>query len=137
MGMDVFGKKPTSEKGEYFRASVWEWRPIHELICELCSDLVDEATLSAMQWNGGAGPSAPDTCIAMAKRFEPWLARFQGETYVLRKQIVENTPESMAMGLLTQIPDVKIVSPSYYSVERETLVEWMDFLTCCGGFEVH
>lgn len=135
--MDVFGKRPASEKGGYFRASVWEWRPIHELICELCSDLVDEATLSAMQWNGGAGPDAPDICIAMAKRFEAWLGQFQDETYVLKNRIVEHTPEAAVMSLLTHVPNVEIVSPTYYSVDRETLVEWMDFLTCCGGFEVH
>ena len=34
MGMDVYGNKPRCSKGEYFRASVWSWRPIHGLIVE-------------------------------------------------------------------------------------------------------
>lgn len=135
--MDVFGKMPTSEKGEYFRASVWEWRPIHELTCELCSDLVGEGTLSAMQWNGGAGPDDPEICIAMAKRFESWLTQFHGETYALQNQVVGNTPEAAVMSLLNQVADVEVASSTVYSVEREALVEWMEFLACCGGFEVH
>ncbi|GAA1745449.1 hypothetical protein GCM10009746_30630 [Microbacterium paludicola] len=32
MGMDVYGKAPTSEKGEYFRNSVWYWHPLAEYI---------------------------------------------------------------------------------------------------------
>ena len=28
MGMDVYGRAPTSESGEYFRANVWSWHPI-------------------------------------------------------------------------------------------------------------
>lgn len=28
MGMDVFGKRPTAEVGEYFRNSVWWWHPL-------------------------------------------------------------------------------------------------------------
>lgn len=32
MGMDIFGNKPSSEAGVYFRASVWSWRPIAEYV---------------------------------------------------------------------------------------------------------
>ena len=28
MGMDVYGVKPTTEQGKYFRNSVWSWRPL-------------------------------------------------------------------------------------------------------------
>lgn len=28
MGMDVYGKNPLNEKGEYFRANVWWWHPL-------------------------------------------------------------------------------------------------------------
>jgi hypothetical protein len=28
MGMDVYGKNPTSETGKYFRNNVWWWRPL-------------------------------------------------------------------------------------------------------------
>lgn len=43
MGMDVYGKNPSSEKGEYFRNNVWWWRPLWDY-CEsvaphLCEDV--------------------------------------------------------------------------------------------------
>lgn len=28
MGMDVYGKRPTSERGSYFRRNVWGWHPL-------------------------------------------------------------------------------------------------------------
>ena len=31
MGMDVIGRKPKNKTGEYFRANVWSYRPIHFL----------------------------------------------------------------------------------------------------------
>lgn len=43
MGMDVYGTKPTSEKGEYFRNNVWWWRPLWDycehVAPELCKDV--------------------------------------------------------------------------------------------------
>jgi len=36
MGMDVYGIAPTSEVGEYFRNSVWSWRPLWDFVSESC-----------------------------------------------------------------------------------------------------
>jgi hypothetical protein len=33
MGVDISGKKPKTEVGDYFAANWWGWRPIHAL-CE-------------------------------------------------------------------------------------------------------
>ena len=35
MGMDVFGKAPVSETGEYFRNNVWWWRPLWDYCCSV------------------------------------------------------------------------------------------------------
>lgn len=32
MGMDVYGKNPKSEMGEYFRRNVWGWHPLWEYV---------------------------------------------------------------------------------------------------------
>ena len=32
MGMDVYGVRPISEKGEYFRRNVWGWHPLWEYV---------------------------------------------------------------------------------------------------------
>ena len=73
MGMDVVGRNPSAEAGEYFRANVWSWRPIHDLIVQLCSDLLDEETLVGIGYNDGAGPADQTTCSGMANRFERWM----------------------------------------------------------------
>lgn len=39
MGMDVYGRGATSEKGEYFRNSVWGWRPLWDYCVELAPEL--------------------------------------------------------------------------------------------------
>lgn len=39
MGMDVYGKKPKNEAGEYFRNNVWWWRPLADYIIEQHPDL--------------------------------------------------------------------------------------------------
>jgi len=36
MGMDVYGIEPRSAKGDYFRASVWSWHPLWELVTSAC-----------------------------------------------------------------------------------------------------
>ena len=35
MGMDVFGKNPTDEKGAYFRNNVWFWHPLWDYCLHL------------------------------------------------------------------------------------------------------
>jgi len=35
MGMDVYGRKPDAEVGEYFRNNVWWWRPLADYILEV------------------------------------------------------------------------------------------------------
>src|ERR1700691_2024851 len=79
--MGVSGRKPRSEAGEYFRANVWSWHPIHALIVELCSDLLDEKMLRKLGFNDGAGPTDQETCTEMARRFEVWMEHHaQGHT---------------------------------------------------------
>ena len=65
MGMDVYGKDPSSECGQYFRANIWSWRPILDQIVATCRDLVDDELLEAMAYNDGAGPDDQVTADQM------------------------------------------------------------------------
>jgi hypothetical protein len=55
MGMDVIGKNPTDEVGDYFRNNLWYWRPLWEYCCEIGADLIDEQTADDCHCNCGAG----------------------------------------------------------------------------------
>jgi hypothetical protein len=134
MGMDVYGRQPTSEAGKYFRSNVWSWRPIHLLIIELCADLLDEETLRLMAHNDGAGPTDQATCTEMANRFDRWLEHHvEGHEVDLGCRVTAEghfvSDEELAAN-----PELETVS--VHGVADEHLKQWADFLRHCGGFEV-
>jgi hypothetical protein len=132
--MDVCGRNPSSAAGEYFRANVWAWRPIHALVIELCSDLLDEGTLGRMAFNDGAGPQDQGTCTEMANRFERWMERHT-EGYGLESDLrVTEDGRFVSAEERARNPDLETASP--YGVGDEHLKEWVEFLRHCGGFEV-
>jgi hypothetical protein len=51
MGYDLFGRNPKSDKGEYFRASIWTWPSIHMLIAD--TDVLEDQELEAIMYNDG------------------------------------------------------------------------------------
>lgn len=56
MGMDVYGKLPTSDVGKYFRRNAWGWRPLATLCCTLCPK--ETAACTYWQSNDGDGLDA-------------------------------------------------------------------------------
>ncbi|MEY4179983.1 MAG: hypothetical protein RLY70_3557 [Planctomycetota bacterium] len=134
MGMDVIGCKPSAPAGEYFRANIWSWRPIHKLIIELCGDLLEESLLVKLGYNMGAGPRDAATCMEMASRFDRWMeSHIEGHGLDLGLRVTREgrfvTPDDIARN-----PAIETLSP--YRVQDEHLKEWVEFLRCCGGFEV-
>lgn len=135
MGMDVYGRKPDSTAGEYFRANVWSWRPIHALIVGLCSDFLDEETVEAIGYNDGAGPTDQQTCTEMASRFELWMEHHvQGLELEMPGIRIKKDGRFVSEEELAENPDIETRTP--YEVEDEHLKEWIEFLRHCGGFEV-
>jgi hypothetical protein len=51
MGMDVYGKKPTSEEGEYFRNNMQAWGSLAEYINEVAPDIA----IKCEYWHGNDG----------------------------------------------------------------------------------
>lgn len=41
MGMDVYGKNPKSEMGEYFRRNVWGWHPLWEYVEQVHPEIAE------------------------------------------------------------------------------------------------
>jgi hypothetical protein len=135
MGMDVCGRNPTSSAGEYFRANVWSWRPIHALMTELCGDLLGEELLDAMAFNDGAGPADQETCTEMAKRFDLWMEHHASGLELEGSDLrIAEDGHIVSDEELLENPDLKTRTP--YEVEDEHLKEWIEFLRHCGGFEV-
>lgn len=137
MGMDVSGRDPDSEAGEYFHASVWSWRPIHELMYVLCKDLFDEETMQSMGFNDGSGPQDQLTCTQIADRFEIWL-KDHPEGHSIEDTSMrcdKATRRFVTAEDIAANPGMETYSP--YSTNKEHLEEWINFLRHCGGFRVH
>ena len=94
MGMDVYGNKPKSEKGDYFRNNVWWWRPLWQYCASSAPELIDEETFSSGSHNDGAGLNAYDatklgikllaliedgSCTAYKEGRELWLESLEDE----------------------------------------------------------
>lgn len=58
MGMDVMGNAPKSEVGEYFRNSVWSWKPLWTYCLEVAPDIIGEEAAEGGYYNGGSGLDA-------------------------------------------------------------------------------
>ena len=63
MGMDVYGKMPISEKGQYFRNNVWWWHPLWDYCCS-----VSELARSVENGHNNSGDGLDDkSAIELAK----------------------------------------------------------------------
>lgn len=59
MGMDVYGKNPTSEVGEYFRRNVWGWHPLWDYVENVYPEIAQLVTHAHS--NDGDGLGARDS----------------------------------------------------------------------------
>ena len=91
MGMDVYGKNPTNETGEYLRHSVWSWRPLAELVTTLCPK--ETAACQYWQTNDGDGLDAKGS-LALADALADKIATRQVAAYVaIRNAEIEAMPD--------------------------------------------
>lgn len=59
MGMDVYGLKPKTEKGKYFRNNVWWWHPLWSYCCYISPELAGK--VESGHDNSGDGLDAVDS----------------------------------------------------------------------------
>lgn len=77
--MDVFGKKPTAEVGEYFRRNVWWWRPLASFIEEKVPDIAQHCRY--WQSNDGDGLNGRRS-VMLADRLDVLFADGTAAKYV-------------------------------------------------------
>ena len=133
MGMDVHGIEPKNKIGEYFRANVWSWRPIHAITTLMCEDLLDEETLMSMCYNDGKGVDDGDVCKKMGNRITQWL-----EHNVNGLELEDSHCRVNERGIFqfTKAINNPETTRSAYQVDDDDVREWAEFLQNCGGFEV-
>ena len=115
MGFDLVGSCPKSEVGEYFRANIWHWPPIHSLIAT--TEVLDSEALDAITYNDGYLISE-EAAIAIASALEVIMDDLP-EEYSIRVFQPELIEESVVMD---EGREVITYRPNYESEPKETRV---------------
>lgn len=155
MGMDVYGKAPAAEVGEYFRRNVWGWHPLWEYVQDEHPDIA--GLVEHGHTNDGDGLDA-DASAELARRLRADVATGRALAYVDRRDArlgaLPRVPCNICEGT-GQRPDglcgVEWKKPgcngcdglghrsdfeNMYYLSVSDLVEFAEFLEACGGFEV-
>ena len=125
--------------GEYFRASMWSWRPLWDIMSKTCDGILDKETMDALCFNDGAGPEDQETCTEMAEAIEGWLEEsdWMGQSeYSLASncRVKKETGEFVSMSELDN-ERVWQETRSAYGIEISHILEFCRFLRKCGGFQ--
>ena len=155
MGMDVHGKNPVNEAGEYFRNNVWWWRPLATFIV---ATTPHELTSQCEYWqsNDGAGLDAEGSkqlAFLLRKSIEDGSARAyvkqRDECLAARKDetcdICDGTgsrakPPKRGAGSMpcNKCNGVGKVRPTdtWYHLDLDNISKFAEFCEYSGGFEI-
>lgn len=133
MGMDVYGRNPKSKDGEYFRANVWSWRPIHELIEK--ANVLPQKMLEEMAFNDGAGPDDEQALLLAAAIENMTEGMDDDNTFILSTEI--DGPIAAIISSF-QREGIEIISPRgpVYSADVSHVRKFARFCKQSGGFKV-
>jgi hypothetical protein len=132
MGMDVFGVAPKSEAGKYFRANIWSWRPIHELIEK--ANVLPPHLVEGMAFNDGYGPD-DEQAMRLADQLDVMLEGMEDEnTFVLATEL--RGVEALLMDAINKAGVIVDNQAPVYQADVSHVREFIKFCRESGGFEV-
>ena len=161
MGMDVYGRKPKNETGEYFRRNVWGWHPLWEYCCNANPEITSKVEHGHS--NSGDGLGARDA-FALSKTLRAALADGSAQKYIEERQAYldslpmldceycdktgkriwapsegSNNTEAFQIKTCNACNGegkVRAWATNYY-LRLEDIQEFHDFLLSSGGFNIH
>lgn len=149
MGMDVYGKNATSEKGQYFRNNVWWWRPLWNY-CLSVSYVAQQ--VEGGHYNNGDGLDADDAKMLAETLFAEinagrTLQYEQEYTAFLKALPDEECDLCKGSGFRTdaivtgecngcQGKGQRRPWDTHYPFSVENVREFAEFLQDSGGFEI-
>lgn len=127
MGMDVYGKNPTSERGEYFRNNVWWWRPLWEYCCEVGRSVITDEVAEGCCYNDGRGLDEADSKelsdILLAELWEGRTAEYERKYNEFRASLPrEDCGFCGATGIRTDEVGVEMGMPTRALDEAEAIL---------------
>lgn len=159
MGMDVYGRKPKNEKGEYFRNNVWFWHPLWDY----CQQMYPKVTAKCVDGhtNSGDGLNASDAkkLANLIKkdlengRAEKWKDNYYAYLDSLQKEPCDICSSTGKQIVIVKDNDIELQQERLcftcngegvrepwvknYPFTLENLQAWWEFLDNCGGFNIH
>ena len=99
MGMDIIGRSPTGECGEYFRNNVWWWRPL----ADYCFSVAPDICAACRYWhsNDGDGLDAAKAFAlakALQKEIDAGRTKFYARRYASEQELMPNEPCDVCAG---------------------------------------
>lgn len=82
MGMDVYGKNPANEAGQYFRRNVWGWRPLWDYVEDQHPELAELVEYGHS--NDGDGLDG-EKSLLLAKLLEEDLSTGRAQEYIAQR----------------------------------------------------
>lgn len=160
MGMDVHGKRPTTEAGKYFGNNIWWWRPLASYVCEVAPDIAKKC--SYWQSNDGDGLGEGDSA-KLADRLQQEIDSGRTARYAqvrqseIERMANERCPLCEGTGTRKPVPHRGAGNPKAggircnqcggdghvrpeienYPFNVENVQEFVTFLRGCGGFEIY
>jgi hypothetical protein len=154
MGMDVYGRNPVNEAGEYFRNNCWYWSPLADYISEMAPDIARHC--SYWHSNDGDGLDAADA-LTLADKLQAEIDSGRCHAYAaIREAELKAMPSQLCdiCGGTGKRADPPNTGPgecpcngcdstgstrpweTHYPFEVENVQEFVTFLRGCGGFEI-
>jgi len=126
MGVDVYGKNPTTKEGEYFQASWWTWRPIVAM-CEQA----EGRSLPEWGYNSNAGYKSQEECDTLADRLEKMFLEDSTEFFSIEDDLRVDKD-----GCFLPKSAGQSAGFSAYVASRHRVKQFVKFLRECGGFTI-
>ena len=160
MGVDISGRKPKTNEGDYFCSNWWGWRPI--LAISEAAMLNSKLDYDTSNWgsNDGKGLRTQKQCDKLADAIEllisnnwnEYLTEDDDRIYIVMGSWCEagtgrfipsedslSLNEQYEYGDILYAPVVAengVMVESSYSTSLGRLKQWITFLRSCGGFKI-
>ena len=160
MGVDISGRKPKTEAGDYFCSNWWGWRPI--LALSEAAMLTKGLQYDTSYWgsNDGKGLKNQSECnkladaleLLISNNYNEYLTEDEDRIYIcmgmwceagtgrfIPSTATQSLDEQYEYGDILYGPVVAAdgtMVESSYSTSLGRLKEWITFLRNCGGFKI-
>jgi hypothetical protein len=160
MGVDISGRKPKTEAGDYFASNWWGWRPIVAISeAAMINSKLDYDT-SYWGSNDGKGLRTQKQCdkladaieLLISNNYNEYLTEDDDRIYIVmgswceagtgkfigseREHILNQQYEYGDILYAPVVAEDGTLVESSYSTSLDRIKQWITFLRSCGGFKI-